>query len=142
MQVESILEAKGNAVYTVLADARVAEAVALLNRYNIGAIVVVDDAGELAGIVSERDIMRLLGREPSTALERPISACMTTNVITCTRDATVAVLMDQMTRFRIRHIPIVEAGRLIGIVSIGDVVKRKIEETEQEALALRDYIAT
>jgi len=142
MQVEAILRAKGSAVYTVRAGARVSDAVAMLNRYNIGAVVVVDEAGLVAGIISERDVMRLLGREPSGALARPVSECMTANVITCGRDTPVATLMEQMTRYRIRHIPITEDGELVGIVSIGDVVKRKIEETEQEALALREYIAT
>jgi CBS domain-containing protein len=87
-------------------------------------------------------VVRLLGRDPAGALKRPVSECMTTNVVTCSRDTTVGDLMEQMTRHRIRHIPVVERGELLGIVSIGDVVKRKIEETEQEASALREYIAS
>jgi CBS domain-containing protein len=142
MQVEAILRSKGTTVYTVPTNASVADAVGMLNRYNIGAVIVVDAEGEVAGIISERDIVRLLGRDPTGALKRPVSECMTTNVITVGRDTTVAALMEQMTRFRIRHIPIVEQGVLVGIVSIGDVVKRKIQEAEEEALALREYIAT
>ena len=142
MQIEAILSSKGNAVYTVPTNARVADAVAMLNKHNIGAVVVIDSDGEVAGILSERDVVRLLGRDADGALKRPVSECMTANVITCSPETTVAVLMEQMTRFRIRHIPIVANGRLAGIVSIGDVVKRKIEEAEQEASALREYIAT
>ena len=142
MQIDAILSSKGNAVYTVPTNARVADAVAMLNKHNIGAVVVIDSDGEVAGILSERDVVRLLGRDADGALKRPVSECMTANVITCSPETTVAVLMEQMTRFRIRHIPIVANGRLAGIVSIGDVVKRKIEEAEQEASALREYIAT
>lgn len=142
MQVEAILQSKGTVVHTVPLSAQVSDAVGALNKHNIGAVVVVDADGEVAGIVSERDIVRLLGRDPAGALKRPVSECMTASVVTCGRDTTIAVLMEQMTQFRIRHIPIVEDGDLKGIVSIGDVVKRKIEETEQEAEALREYIAT
>jgi len=142
MQVDAILDTKGATVYTVPVHAEVRDAVATLNKYNIGAVVVVDADGEVAGILSERDIVRLLGKDPAEALSRPVSDCMTSMVVTCTRDTGVATLMEQMTRYRIRHIPIVEEGEILGIVSIGDVVKRKIEETEQEATALREYIAS
>lgn len=142
MLVDTILRSKGMTVFTVRANARVADAVGELNKRNVGAVIVLDADGEVAGIISERDVVRLLGRDPVNALNRPVSECMTTNVITCSRDTSVATLMEQMTRYRIRHIPIVEHGKLLGIVSIGDVVKRKIEETEQEASALREYIAS
>ena len=142
MLVDTILRSKGMTVFTVSAGARVADAVAELNKHTVGAVIVTQPDGEVGGIISERDIVRLLGRDPVNALNRPVSECMTTNVITCTRDTSVATLMEQMTRYRIRHIPIVEHGKLLGIVSIGDVVKRKIEETEQEATALREYIAS
>jgi CBS domain-containing protein len=125
----------------VRANALVKDAVGALNKYNIGAVVVMDADGEVAGIVSERDIVRLLGRDPAGALQRPVSECRTANVVTCVRETPISELMEQMTRFRIRHMPVVEAGELMGIVSIGDVVKRKIEEAEQEASALREYIA-
>jgi CBS domain-containing protein len=142
MLVDTILRSKGTTVHTVLANARVSDAVGMLNKHNIGAVVVVDADGGVAGILSERDIVRLLGRDPVGALKRPVSECMTANVVSCSRNTVVEALMEQMTRFRIRHIPIVEGGKLLGIVSIGDVVKRKIEETEQEASALRQYIAS
>jgi CBS domain-containing protein len=142
MQVETILQSKGRKVHTVPAASKVADAVAALNRHNIGAVIVVDTEGGVAGIISERDIVRLLGRDPVGALKRPVSECMTTSIVSCTHDTTVAVLMEQMTRYRIRHMPVIEDGELEGLVSIGDVVKRKIEETEQEATALREYIAS
>ncbi|HVW93154.1 MAG TPA: CBS domain-containing protein [Devosia sp.] len=141
MLVDAILLSKGSTVHTVPDSALVRDAVSALNRYNIGAVVVMDSDGEVVGIVSERDIVRLLGRDPAGALGRPVSECMTAKVVTCSRATAIADLMEQMTRYRIRHIPVVEEGDLKGIVSIGDVVKRKIEETEQEAEALRDYIA-
>lgn len=142
MQVDNILQSKGAVVHTVPIDAPVAEAVRLLNERRIGAVVVTDAGGAVAGILSERDIVRHLGGDPQALLASPVSSIMTKTVITCGRDTSVSELMEQMTRYRIRHIPIVEDAILVGIVSIGDVVKRKIEETEQEALALREYIAS
>lgn len=142
MQVDNILQSKGTVVHTVPTGAPVAEAVRLLNERRIGAVVVTDAAGAVAGILSERDIVRHLGGDPEQLLASPVSNIMTKTVITCGRETAVSELMEQMTRYRIRHIPIVEDGALVGIVSIGDVVKRKIEEAEQEAMALRDYIAS
>lgn len=142
MKVENILQSKGTVVHTVAADHPIGEAVRALNTHRIGAVVVVDEAGKVAGILSERDIVRRMGDDPTDMLAHPVRDVMTTTVITCTRDTAVSELMEQMTRYRIRHIPIVEDGELVGIVSIGDVVKRKIEEAEQEALALREYIAS
>jgi CBS domain-containing protein len=142
MQVQAILQSKGTKVYSVPANAQVRDAVGALNKHNIGAVVVVDTDGKLVGIISERDIVRLLGRDPVGALKRPVSECMTATVVTCTRETLIAELMEQMTRFRIRHMPVVERNELLGVVSIGDVVKRKIEEAEQEATALREYIAS
>ena len=142
MQIDSILQSKGMTVYTVSAHAPISEAVQVLNEHRIGSVVVLADNGSVAGILSERDIVRQLTDDPASLLGRAVREVMTTSVITCTRMATVSELMEQMTEHRIRHIPIVEDGELIGIVSIGDVVKRKIEEAEQEALALREYIAS
>jgi CBS domain-containing protein len=142
MQVENILQSKGVTVHTVTTHAPIAEAVGILNKHRIGAVVVVTDSDEVAGILSERDVVRHLGDDPATLMKRAVSEIMTSKVVTCGRATSVSDLMEQMTRFRIRHIPIVEDGRLVGIVSIGDVVKRKIEETEQEALALKEYIAS
>jgi CBS domain-containing protein len=143
MQVANILHSKGSAVFTVSADAPISEAVAVLNSRKIGAVVVVDGKGKLAGILSERDVVRRLGTgDPAALLAAPVRSAMTAKVITCTPDASVSDLMETMTRHRIRHIPIVADKELVGVVSIGDVVKRKIEETEQEALALREYISS
>ena len=142
MQVETILQSKGTTVYTVEAGAPLSEAVRLLNAHKIGAVVVVDAKGKVAGILSERDIVRRLESDPAKLLASPVRSAMTTKVITATRAHAVADLMELMTRHRIRHIPVVEGNTLVGIVSIGDVVKRKIEEAEQEALALKEYIAS
>jgi CBS domain-containing protein len=142
MQVENILQSKGVTVHTVPASAPIAEAVKKLNDHRIGAVVVLAEDGGVAGILSERDIVRHLADDPAGLLKRAVREIMTTKVVTCRRGTTISDLMEQMTRFRIRHIPIVEDDQLVGIVSIGDVVKRKIEETEQEAIALREYIAS
>ncbi len=142
MQVENILQSKGMTVHTVLAHAPISDAIRMLNEYRIGAVVVVADNGSVAGILSERDIVRNLDGDPAGLLKRSVREVMTTTVITCDRRTDISQLMERMTTHRIRHIPIVEDGQLVGIVSIGDVVKRKIEEAEQEALALREYIAS
>lgn len=141
MQVENILQSKGRTVTTVGSSATIAEAVGLLNTKKIGAVVVTDGK-KVAGILSERDVVRHLGNDWSSLAKRPVSDVMTKNVISVSRFATVADVMERMTQHRIRHMPIVENGELVGIVSIGDVVKRKIEETEQEATALKEYIAS
>lgn len=141
MQVETILQTKGRAVTTIAARATIAEAVELLNTHRIGAVVVMDGK-RVIGILSERDVVRHLGKDWATLSSRPVSEVMTKDVVTAGRYATVAELMERMTERRIRHLPIVEGGELVGIVSIGDVVKRKIEETEQEATALKEYIAS
>lgn len=142
MLVDNILQAKGGTVHTVSADASVSDAIQILNTYNIGAVVVVGEGGGVVGILSERDVVRHLGNDPVGALARAVSECMTPGVITATRNTTVALVMERMTQFRIRHLPIVEPEGLVGIVSIGDVVKRKIEEAEQEAEAMREYISS
>lgn len=142
MQVETILQSKGHTVHTVEAGAPLSKAVHILNKQKIGAVVVVDAKGKVVGILSERDIVRRLDKDPLALLAGPVRNAMTSKVITTTSAAPVADLMEQMTRHRIRHIPIVEGGQLIGIVSIGDVVKRKIEEAELEATALKEYIAS
>jgi CBS domain-containing protein len=139
MQVENILQSKGRAVTTVTAGSTIAEAVTLLNTKKIGAVVVVDGK-RVVGILSERDVVRHLGTDWAALANRPVSDVMTKNVVSVSRFATVADVMERMTEKRIRHMPIVENGELVGIVSIGDVVKRKIEETEQEATALKEYI--
>src|SRR3954449_318750 len=132
MQVENILQTKGRAVVTVTARSTIAEAVDLLNTHRIGAVVVTDGS-KVVGILSERDVVRHLGKDWGSLPSRPVSEVMTKAVVTTGRYASVGELMERMTEHRIRHIPVVEGSELVGIVSIGDVVKRKIEETEQEA---------
>ena len=141
MQVETILQSKGRAVVTVTSATTVAQAVELLNANRIGAVVVLEGT-KVAGILSERDVVRHLGSDWASLANRPVSEIMTRTVVTASRFATVADVMERMTEKRIRHLPIIDNGELGGIVSIGDVVKRKIEETEQEATALKEYIAT
>lgn len=141
MQVETILQSKGRSVATVTAAATIAEAAEILRQLRIGAVVVVDGK-RVIGILSERDIVRHLGTDWAALARRPVSEIMTREVVTASRVSTIAELMEHMTARRIRHVPIVDDGELGGIVSIGDVVKRKIEEAEQEATALKEYIAS
>jgi CBS domain-containing protein len=141
MNVETILRGKGEWVATIRPDATIAEAVDLLNRERVGALVVSEDAAEVAGVLSERDIVRALGRHGEDLLSRPVDDIMTRNVITCEPADTVAELMSEMTNRRIRHLPVVVDGRLRGIVSIGDVVKNRLDEVEFEASSLRSFIA-
>jgi CBS domain-containing protein len=142
MLVDTILQTKGAAVHTLASTATLADAVTALNAHNIGALVITGAADSIAGILSERDIIRRLGSDVAGALSLPVAQVMTRNVVTCTRDTDIAEVMERMTRLRIRHMPVTEDGRLAGIISIGDVVKRKIEEVEHEAEALKEYIAS
>jgi len=141
MNVEVILKSKGSDVETISSDMTLAQAVSILNTRKIGAVVVVD-AGRVRGILSERDIIKAIGAAGAEALDHPVAQVMTSNVITCKRTDTVDQLMDAMTGGRFRHIPVIENDVLVGIVSIGDVVKQRIAETEMEAEQLRLYIAT
>ena len=142
MLVDTILQTKGVIVHTLPETDTLADAVNLLNTYNIGAVVITDAGGAITGILSERDIIRRLGKNPTGALAMTIGQAMTRGVVTCQRDTNIAEVMERMTRLRIRHMPVAEGGDLIGIVSIGDVVKYKIEEAEHEAEVLREYIAS
>ena len=142
MHVETILQAKGSLVYTLPETASLADAVSLLNTHNIGALVVTGAGDEVAGILSERDIVRQLGKEAAISMVQPVSAIMTRSAVTCGRDTEIAEIMDLMTEHRVRHIPVMEGRDLVGIISIGDVVKAKIEEIEHDAEALREYIAS
>jgi CBS domain-containing protein len=142
MNVETILKTKGRDVVTIGTGATLAQAAKLLEQKSIGAVVVLDDAGAVAGILSERDIVRALAASGAPVLEKPVSAVMTRRLYTCTLRDTIDALMALMTRQRIRHLPVLENGQLCGIVSIGDVVKHRLEEIEFEAEALREYVAT
>jgi Predicted signal-transduction protein containing cAMP-binding and CBS domains len=136
----TILQRKGTSVATVRPSATVRELLAVLAGLNIGAVVVSDDGLTIAGIVSERDIVRRLHERGAEVLEAPVSSIMTTEVRTCGPDANVDELRRTMTNHRIRHIPVVKDGRLAGIVSIGDVVKSAIEELETEKAHLVGYL--
>ncbi|MDB5571172.1 MAG: putative signal transduction protein with domain [Hyphomicrobiales bacterium] len=142
MTVGRILAAKGRDVVTIEPHRTIADAAELLARRSIGAIVVTDHTGAVRGIVSERDIVRMLSSKGPGALKEDVAAWMTQNVVTTREGTTVPSLMEQMTTGRFRHIPVVEEGRLVGIVSIGDVVKHRLAEMETEQKALREYIAT
>ena len=142
MKVEHILQAKGADVFAVSDATTVREAVDILGEKNIGAVVVKDKSGSVSGIFSERDVVRRLKSEGPDVLSRPVSDCMTKNPFTCTPDTSLDELMGVMTNKRIRHMPVIRDGKLAGIVSIGDVVKRKIDDAEREAAMLKEYIAS
>ncbi|MVT00673.1 CBS domain-containing protein [Devosia marina] len=142
MHVDTILQTKGIVVHTLPKTGTLADAVTLLNTHNIGAVVITDDKQHIVGILSERDIVRQLGKNPNGALSLSIADCMTKGVVTAERTTTIDDVMESMTKRRIRHMPIAEGGKLVGIISIGDVVKLKIAEVEHEAEALREYISS
>ena len=142
MKVEHILTSKGAEVFAVSGEETIGQAVNVLGEKNIGAVIVKNEKGDVSGILSERDVVRRLQKEGPALMDQPVSACMTPDPITCGKEASLEELMSLMTEKRIRHVPVVEGGRLVGVVSIGDVVKRKIETAEKEAEALRDYIAS
>ena len=141
MNVETILRNKGNWVAMIRPDATVADAVDMLNREHIGAIVVSEDGEGVDGILSERDIVIALAEHGGDVLARSVGEIMTRTVITCDPSDTVGKLMAEMTNRRIRHFPVVADGRLCGIVSIGDLVKSRLDEVEFEASSLRSFIA-
>ncbi|MGE5202631.1 MAG: CBS domain-containing protein [Acidobacteriota bacterium] len=141
MNVETILKTKGAAVVTIVPSATIAEAVALLARKRIGALVVSIDGREPLGILSERDIVHGLGARGASLLERQVDEIMTRSVITCSPQDRLADLMALMTERRIRHLPVLQGGRLAGLVSIGDVVKNRLDEIEWETSSLKTYIA-
>lgn len=140
MHVEQILSDKNRTTITIGPDQTMAEAVETLNRHRIGAVVVVDAAGGVAGIVSERDIVSALAAAGASALEDRVADRMTRKVVTCARSASIPELMGLMTDGKFRHVPVVEDGRLSGIVSIGDIVKHRLAEVEAEHEALKEYI--
>jgi CBS domain-containing protein len=141
MQVRHILRDKGRDVVTIFSDATLSEAARLLASKRIGAVVVRDRDGGLAGMLSERDIVRALAEASVNALPQTVSKYMTRTVATCSETDSVDEIMEVMTNGRFRHIPVVDNERITGIVSIGDVVKTRIAETVQEAQSLREYIA-
>lgn len=141
MQVKHILSEKGREVVTIASDATLSEAARLMTRQHIGAVIVRSDDGTIAGILSERDLVRAIAAESVLALAHSVSAHMTRTVTTCSEADTIEDVMELMTCGRFRHVPVVNGDRLVGIVSIGDVVKTRIAETVFEAESLREYIA-
>ncbi len=142
MKVSEILQVKGADVFAISTTSSISDAVDILGQQNIGAVVVKNESDKLAGILSERDIVRFIHQKGVEAVAAPVSSCMTPDPFCCSLNTTVDELMAEMTTKRIRHMPVIEGGKLAGMISIGDVVKRKIEETEKEAAALKEYIAS
>jgi CBS domain-containing protein len=141
MLVSQILKHKGDAVFTAAPTDTVAAAAALLHARRVGAMVVLDQAQEVAGIVSERDIVRIVAEKGADGLGYTVADCMTKDVVFAEPQETVDSLLGRMTDRRIRHLPVCKDGRLVGIVSIGDLVKMKIAETVAEAEGLKAYIS-
>ena len=142
MTVKTILSRKGTEVLTIEPTATLAAAVTMLAQRRIGALVVTGPGHRIVGIISERDIVRVLDAHGTTVLDRPVAEVMTRKVVTCSLSETIAEIMERMTAGKFRHVPVVEQGRLAGIVSIGDVVKWRVHEMEDESAALHDYIRT
>ena len=141
MLVSQILKTKGDLVFTVSPNESVQSAAALLHSRRVGALVVLDAEDSVVGIVSERDLVRVIAQDGAAGLSRPVSACMTSEVVFAEPQEAVNDLLSRMTDRRVRHLPVVRVGRLVGLVSIGDLVKAKIAETEAEAEGLKSYIA-
>ena len=139
MNVATILKQKGGGVFTTTSDKSLLGIANLLAEHGIGCIVIVEDDDKITGIVSERDLLRAIIQAGPKALEEPVSDFMTKTVITARKSDTVDQLMTEMTTRRFRHMPVVERDRLIGLVSIGDLVKIQITEIEMEAVATREY---
>ncbi len=142
MTVRAILSLKGREVTTVAPEASLLEAAQTLSEQRIGSLVITSVGKKIAGIISERDIVRAVASRGEAALNQPVKEFMTKTVITCTADDTMNVLMSRMTAGRFRHLPVLEDGQLDGIISIGDVVKFRVAEMEREHEALKQYIAT
>jgi CBS domain-containing protein len=141
MTVRSILNTKGHQIMSVEPDAKMAAAIKLLGEKKIGAVLVMNQS-RLEGILSERDIVRVLGDRGAAALEEPVAQVMTRKVVTCKETDTVAELMEIMTTGKFRHLPVLENNKVVGLISIGDIVKWRVREYESEQEALRDYIKT
>jgi CBS domain-containing protein len=141
MTVKTILSLKGGDVATIASSASLATAAKLLAERRIGALVVIDAADRVAGMLSERDIVRALAERGAAALDERLDRAMTRSVVTCTEAMTVGEIMKRMTAGRFRHVPVVELGRLVGIVSIGDVVKYRLAAMQHESQSLREYVS-
>jgi CBS domain-containing protein len=142
MTVSIILAGKGREVITIDPNARLSEAIRILAEKRIGAALILGPDRHIAGIISERDVVRTLAERGAAALDEPLSRTMTRKVETCNETDSVASIMERMTAGKFRHMPVVAQGRLVGVVSIGDIVKHRVHEMEHESTAMRDYIMT
>jgi len=142
MTVRKILNLKGSDVVSIAPDKKLLEAIALLTKHRIGALVVTGSSREVVGIISERDIVRLLSNADNNRFENTVASAMTKEVKTCKPEDTIQRVMQVMTAGRFRHMPVVENGKLVGVISIGDVVKLRLEEMERESEHLKEYIAS
>jgi CBS domain-containing protein len=140
MKIADILGAKGSTVHSVRPWSTVAQMVQRLGELGIGALLVVDEGDAIRGIVSERDVVRALGRHGSGLLDMPVTAVLTSQVRTCAPEESIAVAMARMTTGRFRHLPVMDGGKLVGMVSIGDLVKHRVREMELETGVLRDAV--
>src|SRR3981081_4595253 len=141
MTVRAILDTKGHQIQSVEPEARLARAIKIVAERKIGAVLVMSQ-GRVEGILSERDIVRVLGERGAAVLDDPVSAVMTRKVISCKQTDTVSAIMEMMTSGKFRHLPVLEGDRVVGLISIGDIVKWRVREYEAEQEALRDYIKT
>jgi len=141
MTVRAILDTKGHQITSVEPDAKLAAAIKMLGERKIGAVLVMGQ-GRIEGILSERDIVRVLGERGAVVLDEPVSSVMTRKVVSCKQSDTVAAIMEMMTMGKFRHLPVIEEGIVVGLISIGDIVKWRVMEYEMEQEALREYIKT
>ena len=140
MHVKNILSAKGGQVLSIGPTATLETAARALAEHKIGALLVLGPDRRIVGILSERDIVRVLAEQGASALTQPLSQVMTRKVFTCSPSETIGVIMERMTAGKFRHVPVIEQDQVVGVVSIGDVVKYRLQEMEHESAALRDYI--
>jgi CBS domain-containing protein len=141
MTVRAILDSKGHQIQSVGPDAKLSAAIKILGERRIGAVLVMSEA-RVEGILSERDIVRALGERGAAVLDEPVNAVMTRKVVSCRQSDTVSAIMEMMTLGKFRHLPVIEDDRVVGLISIGDVVKWRVGEYEREQEALREYIKT
>src|SRR4051794_2183742 len=142
MTVRAILDSKGHQIESVGPEAKLSDAIKILSERKIGAVLVMSKGHIVDGILSERDIVRVLGERGAKVLDEPVSAVMTRKVVSCRQADTVAAIMEMMTLGKFRHLPVIEEGTVVGLISIGDVVKWRVREYETEQEALREYIKT
>jgi CBS domain-containing protein len=142
MHVKNILSVKGSNVLSIEPTATLEIAVRTLAQHKIGALLVLGPDQRIIGILSERDIVRVLAEQGASALTQPLAQVMTRKVFTCSPSEPIGVIMERMTAGKFRHVPVIDQDQVVGVVSIGDVVKYRLQEMEHESAALRDYIQT